>query len=118
MLTTQSAKTPVCPSDAEKVFDIIGGLECESVQSVASDGVQSISLILPGIINMIEKANYDDYCVWNNCTSDSKPSRKRFDSLTVSELQGVKTFADRARGIQAEYDEQQKRIKKRIENMG
>jgi len=50
-------------------------------------------------MSKIELASYEDFCVWLHCVSDSEPSRRRFEALSVADSMSVKSEADRIRGI-------------------
>ena len=44
---------------------------------------------------MTRLANYTDYILWTNNTSEANPSFEEFRRLTVSELQTIATIVDR-----------------------
>lgn len=62
---------------------------------------------------MTDKATYDDYCIWKHLVSDNGPTQREFEGLSESALRDIKFDADRCRRIQAQYDEDQKKARKR-----
>ena len=62
-------------------------------------------------MNKKELASWSDYVVWSESTSDSAPSRRVFDSLSVSDRQTIKVEANRARLIRAKYEKEACRLR-------
>ncbi|MCP4786429.1 MAG: hypothetical protein GY878_23055 [Fuerstiella sp.] len=60
---------------------------------------------------MLEKATYEDFCVWLRCVSDNEPTRERYSVQTVGDLQAIKSEADRIRRITAQYEASQAKAK-------
>ncbi len=59
-------------------------------------------------------ATYEDYCIWKYLVSDNDPTQREFEGLSSSALRDIKFDADRCRKIQAQYDEDQKKARKRV----
>ena len=61
-------------------------------------------------------ATYEDYCLWLNCVSDSKPTLDDFSRFTVSELQSIKSESDRIRRITRERERLNEKAKRMAEH--